>query len=82
MISIPLTLPLDKLLHLLAGVVIALALGYVAPWWIGLALATTIGAAKEMYDSLHTDRHTPDVWDFVVTAFGGIVGSLIVLLCK
>ena len=72
----------DKQLHFLVGLVIALACGYFVQWWVGSVLAAIIGAAKEMYDSLHTDRHTPDVWDFVVTAFGGIVGSLIVLLCK
>lgn len=70
----------DKQLHFLVGLVIALACGYFVPWWAGLVAATAIGAGKEVYDSAHKDEHTPDVWDFVVTALGGLLGAGVVLL--
>jgi hypothetical protein len=31
---------------------------------------------KEVYDWFHRDRHTPDVWDAVVTVIGGVVGLI------
>jgi hypothetical protein len=30
-----------------------------------------VALAKEGYDYLHKDIHTPDAWDFVATVLGG-----------
>jgi bifunctional DNase/RNase len=67
---------LDKVTHFLAGAVIALALGYVLPVWIAFMVAVLVGAAKEVYDASRPQTHTADVWDFVATALGGVVGGL------
>ena len=41
--------------------------------------ALAAGALKEIYDRFHPATHTVDVWDFVATAAGGVVGSAFVL---
>lgn len=69
---------LDKQAHFLSGAVIALALGYVAPAWVGFVVATTAGIAKEVYDHFNRDKHTPDMMDFVATALGGLAGAVFV----
>lgn len=74
------SLTLDKQAHILAGAAIALAAGYFAPVWAALALAVSAGAAKEVYDRFHPERHTGDANDFWATALGGIAGSLIALM--
>lgn len=73
-------IPLDKLMHFIAGhvvtfVVLVLALGAeetplkaAAVAAIGLAV---LAVGKEIYDSKHRDAHTPDVWDAVATVLGG-----------
>jgi hypothetical protein len=39
-----------------------------------------IAALKEYYDYKHKDKHTPDIWDWVATSLGGIVGTLLTKL--
>lgn len=71
----------DKILHLLAGFTIA---GLVM-WLTGnivyaILAAILAGLLKEYYDSFFPKSHTVDVWDFVVTAIGGVLFVIIFLL--
>lgn len=72
-------IPKDKLTHIAAGA-IASAVVFCASnnlWW-GFAAAVVAGAAKEYWDS--RGHGTVDVWDFVATAAGGAVASLVCLI--
>jgi hypothetical protein len=71
--------PCDKQMHFICGFIIAAVL---TPF-IGLysvAVVALIALAKEIYDYMHKDIHTPDVWDWVATALGGLVGFVVVAL--
>lgn len=71
-------LPHDKALHLIIGLaVFTLVLPHSAG--MGLVAAVAAGAGKETYDRL-SGRGTPDIWDFVATALGGVWGYAIVRL--
>jgi hypothetical protein len=68
----------DKLQHYIGGVLIALIMALLfRDALTGLGVAVFIGAIKEGYDFYHPDRHTCDVWDFVATACGGVVGAVV-----
>jgi hypothetical protein len=68
------SLPADKVLHFAAGVVLfAVALPFIGATY-ALAFAVIAGFAKELYDALHKDKHTPDIWDALATAAGGVLG--------
>ena len=66
--------PLDKQAHFftgaIGGFIITLFLGFYA----GVAIMTTIAFAKEVYDA-HNTGHTSDVWDWVATTLGAILGA-------
>lgn len=62
--------PLDKQAHFLVGGILALITYLVLEYW-SLLLVAIVALAKEGYDYLNKDTHTPDVWDFVVTVLGG-----------
>lgn len=78
-------IPDDKVRHALGGVVIfaicyhtLMMIGLPLDWrMIGVALAivAAIAALKELYDLLHKP-HTPDVFDFVATLLGGVLGAV------
>jgi VanZ family protein len=59
----------------IGGVAISCFLGFYA----GVAIMATIAFAKEVYDA-HNTGHTSDVWDWVATTLGGIIGSLVILI--
>lgn len=64
----------DKLLHILAGLVVFMAgVPFAGPAW-AFALAGAAGVLKELYDMRSRDKHTPDLWDAVATAAGGAAG--------
>ena len=65
-------LPSDKEGHLIMGLVFFCIFGLISPI-AGVIAAVIIGAAKEIYDQT-TGKGTPDVWDFVATFSGGLVG--------
>ena len=69
-------IPSDKIYHCLGGVVL-FAIGQLFGY--GLALAVTGAVVKEIYDYMHKDTHTPDVWDAVATILGGLLGFVIYL---
>ncbi len=67
--------PCDKQSHAFVGFVVALAL---TPF-IGVFSLIVVGllaAWKEVYDYLNKEKHTPDLWDWIATVAGGIVGYL------
>jgi VanZ family protein len=79
-------IPLDKLLHLLVGIIVGglgfyMSQRYGLPngdcFLIGIAAAVAIGIAKEIYDKYHPDTHTYDLMDAAYTAAGGAAGGAI-----
>jgi hypothetical protein len=51
--------------------------GYTQNWWLGvlagIGISALLGAGKELWDKLC--KRTPDIWDFVATVSGGVVGA-------
>lgn len=68
---------MDKLLHLAVGLSLGLTGTFTEPA-LGIGLALTAGAAKELRD-LITRRGTPDLADFAATAAGGLLGGAVSL---
>lgn len=67
-------IPADKTAHFASGAVLfALAVPFMGPVYAFAAVAAA-GVAKELYDLLHKQTHTPDVWDAIATALGGAFG--------
>lgn len=71
--------PCDKQLHFICGFIIAAVLTPFIGFYAVVVVAI-IALAKEIYDYMHKDIHTPDVWDLVATALGGLVGFVVVAL--
>lgn len=69
-------IPLDKQAHFLAGTTICLSLALFVSPIIGLFAAGMLGLAKEAFDA--TGRGTPDIWDFVATALGGVAAFALI----
>ncbi len=67
----------DKILHSVAGCIIALVLGIINPW-LGLVAAVAIGAAKEIVYDKMLGKGTADILDFAATAIGGLIGFICV----
>lgn len=69
----------DKFMHIVAGFIIA---GVLTPFmsWYSVVLVSLIATAKEIYDDVNKDIHTPDVWDLLVTIAGGALGYSLVSL--
>jgi VanZ family protein len=44
---------------------------------VGTIITSALAAMKEVYDDMHKETHTPDVWDWVASSIGGLVGSLL-----
>jgi uncharacterized protein YfiM (DUF2279 family) len=66
----------DKVMHVTAGGVIAVAAGsQLRDPWAGFAAGVAAGAAKELYDRRHPGAHTCSLQDFVVTAVGAAFGA-------
>lgn len=74
-------IPYDKALHALGGCILFAIGHYFVSWQAGIILATTIGAAKEIYDKV-SGKGTPDVMDLVATMAGGCLGFLCTLSFK
>ncbi len=69
------SLPHDKAGHLIAGVLLYAAFHFVHPA-VGIAVVVIAAVAKEVYDYLHKETHTPETMDAVATIVGGIVGFI------
>jgi hypothetical protein len=70
----------DKLLHFIAGLIIALLFGWLVYPAFGFFMSVLIGGLKEMVWDLCLDRGTPEMRDFVATAQGGLVGCGILMI--
>lgn len=68
----------DKLLHFIAGAVIAAPIAWLAEPVYGMLAAMLAGYGKEVRDKLTYGRF--DAADFVVTVIGGIAGATTTLL--
>jgi hypothetical protein len=76
---IPCSVPADKQQHFISGAI----LGIILTPFIGaysILVVAVIAALKEIYDALHPDKHTADIWDWVATSLGGVLGMLIITL--
>lgn len=67
----------DKLKHLVAGLVIGAATCSIFGFYAGVGVAALAGAAKEAWDH-QNPPHVVDLFDFLATVAGGIIGSLAV----
>jgi heme/copper-type cytochrome/quinol oxidase subunit 4 len=66
-------------MHFICGFIIAAVLTPI----IGatsIFVVAVIAALKEVYDYMHPETHTADIWDWVATTLGGIVGFVVVAL--
>ena len=69
-------IPIDKQMHFLSGFIGSLVLSFVIGYW-ALVVISIVAALKELYDYLHPTLHTADIWDWVATTLGGILGAVI-----
>jgi hypothetical protein len=62
-------IPVDKLMHVAAGLLLWVA-AYLLTRniWVAAGAAVVVGAAKEVYDAKHPATHTADLKDFIATA--------------
>ena len=67
--------PLDKQAHFWCGSILGLLLSFAIGCWAILVVAL-IALAKEVYDYNHPN-HTADVWDWVATVLGGVLGLIL-----
>ena len=75
---IPCKVPADKQMHFICGLVIAVLLTpFIGAY--SIVVVAIVALLKEIYDYLHKDTHTPDVWDAVATTLGGLLGYIIYL---
>ncbi len=71
--------PCDKQMHFLSGFIIAAVLTpFIGAY--SIVVVAIIALLKEIYDALHPDKHTADIWDWVATTLGGLVGFVTVSL--
>lgn len=67
--------PPDKLGHFVGGVLIYTVTHFINSF-IGLTIVILFALAKEGYDAMHRDRHTPEWKDAIATILGGITGAI------
>jgi hypothetical protein len=67
------TMPQDKCLHIIAGVVI-FAMAHFVTWQVGIAAVLLVGIAKELLD--YITGGDVSVWDVAATFTGGLLGLL------
>lgn len=72
--------PYDKLLHFIAGLIIAAFFAIVLPKWAEWCIVPVIfaGVFKEFFDKWTTQEW--DWWDFVATCAGGLIIQIFVIL--
>jgi hypothetical protein len=72
----------DKVLHFGGGVAMGVVFPSLFPPVIADAAGFSVAVGKEVYDRVHPDKHTSDVWDAVWTILGYGVGRLTHYLVK
>ena len=68
----------DKALHMIAGLVISLVIGWIYDPLIGLTVAIVAGIAKEVWD--YMGNGVSDFDDVLATLQGAIVACIILIL--
>ena len=68
-------IPIDKQMHFLTGALGSLVLSFVIGYWAILVISIVAGL-KEWYDYLHPTLHTADIFDWIATTLGGVLGIL------
>jgi hypothetical protein len=71
--SIMRTIPQDKCLHVIAGMLI-FGIAHFVTWQVGITAVLLIGIAKEILD--HFTGGDVSVWDVIATVTGGLCGLL------
>ena len=66
--------PLDKQAHIATGFIGGVAISCFLGFYAGVAIMAILAFAKEAYDA-HNTGHTSDVWDWVATTLGAILGA-------
>ena len=66
--------PLDKQAHFATGFIGGVSISCFLGFYAGVTIMATIAFAKEAYDA-HNTGHTSDVWDWVATTLGAILGA-------
>ena len=78
---IPCGIPADKQMHFLSGAILGVVLFLLTgSFSISFVSVSLVAMFKEVYDLLHRNKHTPDVWDWVATTLGGLFGGLLTKL--
>lgn len=72
-------LPHDKANHFIYGLIIFGLFKILLGPLVGIIVCSLFGISKEIYDYLHKDVHTPDIYDAIITILGGVIGLLILL---
>jgi VanZ family protein len=67
-------LPLDKQAHIATGFIGGVAISCFLGFYAGVVIMAILAFAKEAYDA-HNTGHTSDVWDWVATTLGAILGA-------
>jgi hypothetical protein len=68
-------IPHDKALHIIVGVLVYAIFHFISPM-VGMTIVVIAAVGKEVYDYLHQDKHTPEVWDAIATIGGGFLGII------
>jgi len=68
-----LTIPYDKALHALYGMVIYSVLVLYMSYGTALTCVVVCALLKELYDYFNKDKHTVDIMDIAATAFVPVV---------
>jgi hypothetical protein len=68
-------LPADKANHFIYGVGLFIVLAFICDPLFAVVLVAVVATVKELYDGI-TKTGTPDAWDAVATAAGGVAGYL------
>ena len=76
-LCIPCGIPADKQMHFLSGAIIVSVL-YPFIGWLSIIPITVIALLKEIYDYDHRNIHSPDIWDWIATALGGVTVLFII----
>lgn len=66
--------PLDKQAHFATGFIGGVAISCFLSFYAGVTIMAILAFAKEAYDA-HNTGHTSDVWDWVATTLGAILGA-------
>lgn len=69
-------IPADKQRHFISGMCGG-ALLYPIIGSFSMAVISALAIGKEISDYFHRDVHTPDIFDWVATTSGGIMGTFI-----